>query len=148
MNKTKMFMLKVKRFFILVLFWLCVGAMAFGIFMAGRYLYPTTVYTKQEVIKEVDRDAPVLARIAGCESQGNPKSPGTHFAKNGQVLLSPNKNGSVDVGVMQINDDVWGATATQMGLNITIEKDNRAMAKWIYENRGTEDWSASAKCWR
>ena len=136
-----MFMLKVKRFFILVLFWICVGAMGFGIFMAGRYLYPTTIYTKQEVIKEVDSRAPVLERIAKCESKNS------HFATNGQVLVAGNTNKSVDIGRYQINSQIWGAHATEQGLNLFIEKDNEKMAIWIYKNYGTEPWVYSKKCW-
>lgn len=96
----------------------------------------------------------VLKNIADCESgQRNKhgraiKGTATHYAKNGQVLLNPNKNGSVDVGIMQINDDVWGRKATELGLNIMEEKDNIAMGEYIHEVRGTQDWYSSKSCWK
>jgi len=113
--------------------------------------------SESEVINTVvtiENKVPILSRIADCESGERlqngraKKGTATHYAKNGQVKLNPNTNGSVDVGHYQINDDVWGKKATEMGLNIMVEKDNKAMAKWIYENRGTEDWYSSKKCWK
>jgi hypothetical protein len=95
----------------------------------------------REIIKEIEVvKAPILDRIAKCES-GN-----THFDKNGQVLMRSNVNKSVDVGRFQINS-VWFKKATELGLDITKEEDNRKMAEWIYANRGTEDWYASKACW-
>jgi hypothetical protein len=102
---------------------------------------------EKEVIKEVQIEAPVLDRIAGCESQGNRNSKGTHFDKNGQVLMRSNTNRTVDLGKYQINT-IWFAKATELGLDLTRENDNKKMAEWIYANRGTGDWSASAKCWK
>lgn len=84
---------------------------------------------------------PVLERIAKCES-GN-----KHFDKNGQVLMRSNTNRSVDVGRYQINS-VWFKKASELGLDITKEKDNEEMALWIYRNRGTGDWYSSQHCWK
>ncbi len=84
---------------------------------------------------------PILARIAKCESN-------TGHYRNGQVTLNVNTNGSVDVGKYQINMKVWGKTATDMSLNLMDEGDNETMAKWIYANRGTNDWYSSASCWQ
>ena len=95
----------------------------------------------REVIKEVQiLNAPILERIAKCES-GN-----THIDKNGQVLMRSNTNKSVDVGRFQINS-VWFKKASELGLDITKDADNRKMAEWIYANRGTEDWYPSKSCW-
>jgi hypothetical protein len=121
--------------------------------LGGVYYYGTTkseiVYksVEKEIIKEIELEAPVLDRIAGCESQGNRNSKGTHYDKNGQVLMRSNTNRTVDLGKYQINT-VWFAKATELGLNLTLEEDNKTMAEWIYRNRGTGDWSASAKCWK
>ena len=106
-----------------------------------------TVQVPKEVIKEVKIEAPVMDRIAGCESQGNRNSKGTHYDKNGQVLMRSNTNRTVDLGKYQINT-VWFAKATELGLDLTKEDDNKKMAEWKYANRGTDDWSASAKCWK
>ena len=118
-----------------------------GIFEAGAFLNPKTIYTQAEVIKEVEASSPVLDRIAGCESEGNPKSKGSHYDRNGQVRLNANTNKSVDIGIMQINNQAWGKKATELGYNLMIEEDNKAMGKWIYANRGTQDWYSSKTCW-
>lgn len=122
-------------------------AIVYTAFLLGSKLNPATVYTKAEVIKEVDTPSPIMQRIAGCESQGSAKLSGTHFDKNGQVLMRSNTNKSVDVGKYQINT-VWFAKATELGLDITLEKDNEKMAYWIYKNRGTGDWYSSRSCWQ
>lgn len=140
MTKWQIFIYRIKVFF-KVLFWgIVIMGVLVGIFEAGRYFYPATVYTKQEVIKEVEVKAPVLERIMICESKGN------HFDTNGQVLMRSNTNRTVDLGVAQINT-VWFAKATELGYDLTKEKDNRAMANWIYRNVGTSPWSSSSKCW-
>ncbi len=118
-----------------------------AVFKLGGIFNPSTIITQAEVIKEVEVRAPILDRIAGCESQGSAKLPGKHWDKNGQVLMRSNTNKSVDVGKYQINT-VWFAKATELGLDITLEKDNEKMALWIYKNRGTEDWYSSKKCWQ
>jgi hypothetical protein len=94
-----------------------------------------------EVIKEIEVEAPVLSRIAKCESGNN------HYAKSGQVLVVGNNNKSVDVGKYQINAQIWGAKATELKLNIFIEKDNEEFAKYLYRTYGTEPWVWSKKCW-
>lgn len=143
----QVFKAKVKYTFkVMVWIFILVGVVV-GIFEAGRYINPPVIYTKQEVIKEVDSMSPVLARIASCESVGSAKLTATHFDKNGQVLMRSNTNRSVDLGKYQINS-IWFAKATELGLDLTKEKDNEEMAKWIYKNRGTGDWSASYKCWQ
>ena len=105
-------------------------------FILGAYLTPKTIHA--EAVKIIP---PVLKRIAYCESGNN------HFGKSGQVLAVGNTNKSVDVGRYQINVSVWGEIATAKGFNLFTEQGNEDMALWIYENRGTVDWYASAKCW-
>jgi hypothetical protein len=108
------------------------GAMVFGMFV---------LRDSSEVTVQADENIPpVLQRIFNCESKGQ------QFGKSGQVLVSPNTNGTVDMGIGQINT-VWFSKASELGLDLTKEKDNKAMAMWIYENKGTGPWSSSAKCW-
>lgn len=108
-------------------------------FIAGQSIAPSE--TIVNVVQADNGIAPILQKIGKCES-GN-----THYDKNGQVLMRSNTNKSVDVGKYQINS-VWFAKATELGLDITKEADNEKMAKWIYENKGTGDWSASQGCWK
>lgn len=106
-----------------------------------------TATTPEVRIVEKELALPVLDRIADCES-GNGGKPGTatHY-KNGQVLLKANTNGTIDIGKYQVNLTYWGKKASDLGYDLTKEEDNKAMALWIYTNKGTTDWSASQKCW-
>lgn len=109
---------------------------------AGSNYVPRTVYAEKEVVVEVKSHAPIMDKIAQCES-GN-----SHIdKKTGQVLMRANTNKTVDVGKYQINS-VWYKKAGELGLDITKEKDNETMAYWIYENRGTGDWVYSQDCWK
>ena len=118
-----------------------------GTFKVGGFVNSTSYAVEVEKIVEAPIKAVVLDRIAGCESEGNPNSKGVHYDKNGQVLMRANNNGTVDVGKYQINS-VWFKKASELGLDLTKEKDNEQMAMWIYTNRGTEDWYPSKKCWQ
>lgn len=114
---------------------------AYSALQVGAKMYPHTVYAVQEKVVEVEVQAPILERIAKCESGGK------HFGKTGQVLAVGNTNKSVDVGTYQINVSVWGAKATEMGLNLFDEKDNEKFAKYLYANFGSEPWIHSKHCW-
>jgi hypothetical protein len=95
---------------------------------------------------------PVMQRIMDCESGARLPNgraiPGsaTHVNKNGQVIRTPNTNGTVDTGIAAINT-VWDKKASELMLDLTKEEDNIKMALWIYANRGTGDWEASRSCW-
>lgn len=130
---TKYYLLQSAK--VMIIAWMVVGGLKVG------QHYSTPVYADREVIKEITKEAPVLARIARCES-GN-----KHVGSNGQVILNANNNGSVDIGVMQINERIWGKKATELGLNLWVEKDNRAFAQYLYENFGSEPWIWSKGCW-
>lgn len=97
---------------------------------------------------------PVMQRIASAESMNS------HWCTEklvehrmcekseiGQVLVGINvqKSGrkSTDVGRFQINSDLWGAQATELGYNLYNEKDNVEMALWIYAHYGTDPWFSS-----
>lgn len=113
----------------------------YGIFIFGKASAPVT-YAEVEVpvFVESTSTAPVLERIAYCESGGK------QLNKDGQVLIKTNTNGTYDTGEFQINS-VWNQTATKMGLDLTKQADNEKFAKWLYENKGTEDWYSSKGCW-
>ena len=132
---------KLVKFMKMCLWIIVLTSIVVGIFEAGSYLNPAKiVLPPTQVIKEVPAQAPILDRIAKCESGGN------HYGPSGQVLMTGNTNKTVDVGKYAINS-VWFKKATELGLDITKEEDNKKMAEWIYQNRGTGDWSASSKCW-
>jgi len=120
--------------------------MIYGGFKVGQMTTEANItYAKEEieVIKEVPvkSKALIMSKIAKCESNDK------HYSNNGQVVMRANTNGTVDVGRYQINS-VWFTKATELGLDLTKEKDNEAMAYYLYETRGTEDWFSSKKCWK
>lgn len=141
-TRWQIFKFKCKRFFrkVFIVLGLILGVII--IFKLGGWLNPASITTSVPVIQQVEAKAPILDRIAACESGNHQYSP-----TNGQVLMKVNNNGTIDVGVMQINS-VWFAQASALGYDLTTEQGNRNMAKWIYENKGTGDWSSSAKCWQ
>jgi len=120
---------------IMVVAWLVVGGIKLGQSMA-----PQKVISQREVIEvPIQEHAPVMDRIARCESNDLHK-------KNGQVVFMANKNGTVDIGRYQINS-IWNKKATELGLDLTNEKDNEKMAYYIFTTRGTTDWKYSEACW-
>ena len=82
---------------------------------------------------------PIMVKIASCESSGE------HFDSNGQVKLG--KKNPNDIGKFQINQTTWGRKAHELGYDIYDERGNEDMARWIFFNQGTGDWSLSKKCW-
>ena len=112
-----------------------------GIFKAGQSATtPVYVRAEVEVPVEVKGKSPIMDRIAVCESGGK------HFDSKGKIIYGYNTNGSIDVGKYQINT-VHLPLAGTLGLDINKEKDNEAMAYYLYENRGTEPWRSSIHCW-
>lgn len=121
------------------------SAVVFGAGAFGAAFYSTSTVTATTTT--VNAPAPVLDRIADCESGNGTKGSAKHYL-NGQVLLRANTNATIDIGKYQVNLTYWGKKATELGFDLTREADNKAMAEWIYANKGTGDWSASQKCWK
>ncbi len=120
-----------------------------GLMVASASIGALTFSSRVVVASEpevVVAPAPVLDRIADCESGTGKAGSATHF-KNGQVVMNANTNGTIDIGKYQVNLTYWGKKATDLGLDLTKEVDNKKMAEFIYQNYGTGDWSASQKCW-
>lgn len=141
-TRFQLFVLKVKR--TVKLSFLTAGAfsaLGWAVVLGGHISPAQIVFAKQEVIKEVKGKAPVMERIAKCESGNSHIDP-----KTGQVYMLANTNKTVDVGKYMINT-VWHKKAKELGLDITKEVDNEKMAYYIYENIGTSPWSASSHCW-
>jgi hypothetical protein len=144
-TKMQILKIKVKRFFKKLLFWSVVILSLALTVQYFRWAYPTTI--TEEVIKEViinqEIKYPILDKIALCESNNK------HYDENGQVLVRGNtgSRASVDIGRYQINAMYHGKKATEMGLNLFDERDNKTFAIYLFETQGTEPWSASKKCW-
>lgn len=100
---------------------------------------PKKVLTIREQVVAAFPDAPVMVRIAQCESQMR------QFDTSGNTLrgiANPK-----DRGIFQINE-FWNlATAQRLGFNIYTVKGNIAMARWMYDHQGTTPWNWSKGCW-
>ncbi len=93
----------------------------------------------EAIVKEYFKDEPILIDIARCESRF------THFNKDGEVQRG--KVNNKDVGVMQINEHYHLNTALKMGIDIHTIEGNLKYARYLYEKKGSQPWSASAPCW-
>lgn len=134
-TRWQMFKYRLRKFFRKVLLTTAFLASLVAIFELGGMLNPIYYVTEAQTL--TPPIPPVLQRIAVCESHNS------HYDLNGQVKI----NATQDMGKYQINVPTWGKKAKELNLNLAVEKDNEAMAVWIYENKGTGDWSASSKCW-
>lgn len=140
--------------------WVIVKTAIAGIFAAillGVYFYGMVEAANTQTVVNTITITPtpkesmsaVMARIAGCESEGNAKAKGKQFNADGSVVTHINDNGSVDLGKYQIN--LTASHLKQMaklGMNPLTEEGNEAFAKWIYENEGTGPWASSQHCWQ
>jgi hypothetical protein len=104
------------------------------------------VYVQTIVKTKPEEPSAVLKRIAQCESKSK------HYLDNGTLNININrhKDGtlSVDIGKWQLNEFYWEKQARALGYDIYLPEGNEKMAMWIYENKGTQEWSATEKCWR
>ena len=92
---------------------------------------------------------PIMQRIADCESgEGGKEGTGKQFLKNGRIVQNHNTDGTYDLGKWQINFERHFDEIVRLKLDVLTEAGNQAYAMYLYENRGTGDWMASAKCWR
>lgn len=113
----------------------------------GKVYAVETVFIPKTVEVEKARKLPkILQVIADCES-GEGGKPGTGRQFNADGSLVQGRTTPADWGKFQINTKVWSEKAKELGYDLRTEEGNTAMALFIFETRGTRDWSASAKCW-
>lgn len=93
----------------------------------------------EAIVREYFEDIPIMIQVARCESTFR------HTLSDGSVLRG--KVDPADTGVMQINKRYHLETAEKLGLNLDNIYDNMAYARHLYEEQGTQPWSASAPCW-
>ena len=98
-----------------------------------------TAPTVKDIVSDYFKDTPILAKVAGCESEFR------QVDSNGNILRGIENHG--DVGVMQINETYHLDRATKLGLNIYTLQGNMAYAKVLYNEFGTAPWMASSACW-
>lgn len=131
-------------------------ATAVAVLMVGAFAYGTGLFTNEAYAENVttamaqkEAMAPVLARIADCESGSGKKGTGHQFNSDGTIVHHINSNGTTDVGMWEINmnaDNI--AIMVKYNFNVLTEDGNHAMAAWLYENVGTDPWNSSKACWK
>lgn len=93
----------------------------------------------ETIVREYFKDIPIMAQVARCESHFR------HTLADGSVLRG--RVDSDDTGVMQINLRYHQKKATELGLDLHDIEGNLAYARYLYEQKGTQPWNASAPCW-
>ncbi len=124
--------------------WTIIGGTAYALFFFGGLFYST--HDVEAITTTVEAASPIMDRIADCESGNGKAGSASQYGKSGQVLISVNTNGTVDIGKFQINS-IHNAEATKLGFNLSTEEGNTAYAKYLYSTKGTTDWASSYKCW-
>lgn len=132
-----------KKFFKKAAFWVASVTVVSGIF--SMLISTSKVSATVPETITVEAKAPIMDRIADCESGNGTVGSATQF-KNGQVLISINSNGTYDQGKYQINS-IHNKEASALGFNLATEEGNTDYAKYLYANAGTSDWASSQKCW-
>ena len=77
-----------------------------------------------------------MVEIVGCESQYKFKQP-----------QLPNKNGTYDHGLFQINNS-WNKIAKKMGIDLNTIQGQFEFAKYLKDKNGLSDWNSSRHCWK
>lgn len=92
----------------------------------------------QVIHKVFGKDAPLMIRVAECESS-------LRQTQDGKVLRGIVN--SKDSGVFQINKDAHLEEAESLGLNVDKLEHNILYAKYLFDKYGTKPWQYSKKCW-
>ena len=98
----------------------------------------SVILTIEKKVKARFASAPVLVKIAKCES-------GFRQYSGNRPLRNPSSSAT---GVMQIMYSVHHKRASRLGHDITTLDGNLAYALYLYKNEGTRPWNASKHCWK
>lgn len=90
-----------------------------------------------EILK-VFQDAPIMVRVAKCESTL------AHYDKDGRVKKNPRSSAH---GLFQILAKTHGPSAQKRNLDIMTIEGNIRYARVLYNERGLSPWNASRACW-
>lgn len=94
----------------------------------------------EAAIRAAFPDAPIMLRIARCESQYR------QFDADGSVHRG--KVNRHDTGLFQINETYHVAEARKLGMDIYTLSGNIRFARVLYDRNGTRDWNWSKGCWQ
>jgi len=101
---------------------------------------PSATSTLEEKFGVVfGKDAPVMLKIASCESQMR------MYDIDGSVLRGVAV--PQDRGLLQINENYWLKKSKELGYNIYDIDGHLDMAKYILDTQGVNAWLPSKSCW-
>ena len=89
-------------------------------------------------IRAVFADAPIMVRVAMCES-------GLTHRENGELLR--NKNGSSARGAFQVMMSYHGPEMRKMGLDPRRTDEYLAYVRFLYDQQKLAPWKESQACW-
>jgi peptidoglycan hydrolase-like protein with peptidoglycan-binding domain len=112
---------------------LCVGILGVG-FSTAR-----ADATVEAMVRATFADAPVMIRVADCESKFR------QFTDSGNVLHGG--TGGKMIGVYQLYGDIHRSAADKLGFNIDTMLGNISYARYLYDQEGTDPWMSSFSCW-
>lgn len=93
----------------------------------------------ESLVLEAFRDAPVMLRVARCESTMR------QFNLDGTVLHGAAHY--ADTGLFQINMAVHADEVRALGVDVGILEGNIAAARYLYDHGGLAHWAPSRRCW-
>lgn len=133
----------------MVVFVAFAGVVAFAQYQISQAEPIVEVVHVEKIVKD-NSMPPVLERIRKAESLGNHycteqlvKAKMCGKGEVGQVLVS----GTKDVGEYQISLIYNGKWCADRKYNIFVQEDNKKCALELFNERGSEPWSASKKNW-
>ncbi len=89
-------------------------------------------------IRAVFADAPIMVRVAMCES-------GMIHHENGELLRG--RVDGLDYGVFQVRLHVHQSEMQRMRLNPNVFSQYLSYVRYLYETQGLRPWRSSQKCW-
>lgn len=101
---------------------------------SSNYLPPRQV---AKLVREYFPDAPIMVRVAACESGLQQTHP------DGTLV----KSAANAVGVMQIHMPAHRDTARRKGIDLKTIRGNLKMARELYDEDGLRPWEPSRSCW-
>lgn len=96
----------------------------------------------ERLVRSYFKDAPVMVRIAKCESGFHHYDP----HRPSRLLTNPDPRSSAS-GVFQILLKTHGPTAAKLGIDLRTVEGQLQYARHLYRQNGTRDWTASRSCW-
>lgn len=94
-------------------------------------------WTEERIIEEINKvfpDAPIMIKVAKCESSLKPSA------------YNPT-NSSHDKGIFQISEKYHGERIKELGLDMYGVIDNLHFARLLYNEQGLKPWIWSKPCW-